>query len=197
VNKQIKKHLLLLLNKDKETREGLAANGELFDGYHPEMEKVHKENGKQLKEIVDTYGWPGKSMVGEEGAEAAWIVFQHNISEPNFFKELLPILQSEADKGEVEWSWVAKTIDRIRMYEGKPQVYGTNYDWDEKGELSPWPIENPEEVDKRRKEMGLPPLDKATAEMRKRALETNEKPPQDFIEQRKKMEAWCHKVGWR
>src|SRR2546430_12422286 len=36
-----------------------------------------------------------------------------------------------------------------------PQVYGTQYDWDEKGELNPHPVEDPEGVDELRRSVGL------------------------------------------
>lgn len=45
--------------------------------------------------------------------------------------------------------------DRIRFNEGKPQVYGTVLDWNQDGELS-CVVEDPEVLDSRRQEMGLP-----------------------------------------
>jgi hypothetical protein len=32
---------------------------------------------RRLVEILDTYGWPGRSLVGEDGAEAAWALALH------------------------------------------------------------------------------------------------------------------------
>jgi hypothetical protein len=38
------------------------------------MEAVDKKNRDRLKEIVDKHGWPGRSLVGKDGAHAAWLV---------------------------------------------------------------------------------------------------------------------------
>ncbi|MDF2934230.1 MAG: hypothetical protein K0R36_3561, partial [Chryseobacterium sp.] len=32
--------------------------GELGNGYHPEMEKLHKENAQYLKNIIERIGFP-------------------------------------------------------------------------------------------------------------------------------------------
>lgn len=197
VNEKLRDELLSLLEQDRRTREQLASTGELFEAYHPKMEEVHKKNARRLVEIYEEYGWPGKGLVGEDGAEAAWIIFQHNIGEPEMFRRFLPILENEAEKREIEPSWYAKTVDRIRVFEGKPQIYGTNFDWDEGGNLSPWPIENPETVNNRRKKVGLPPIKEDIARTRREAQERGEKPPRDFEGKRKQMEEWARKVGWR
>jgi hypothetical protein len=31
----------------------------------------------RLRAIVSQYGWPGRSLVGEDGADAAWLLLQH------------------------------------------------------------------------------------------------------------------------
>jgi len=43
-----------------------------------EMQQTNRRNTARLKEIVSRYGWPTISMVGEEGAEAAWLLAQHS-----------------------------------------------------------------------------------------------------------------------
>ncbi len=51
-------------------REELAADGSLFEGYHPRMEQVHRKNADRLRAIVQHHGWPGSNLVGEDGEEA-------------------------------------------------------------------------------------------------------------------------------
>ena len=53
---------------------------------------------------------------------------------------------------------VAMLEDRIRTFEGRPQRYGTQFDWDEHGHLSLLPLEDPAGVDARRRAIGLGPL---------------------------------------
>jgi hypothetical protein len=197
MNDCLKQELLQLMQLDIDTTDRLAQNGELFEGYNPKMQRLHRSNAERLKEIIKEHGWPGISLVGKEAAEAAWIILQHNIGDPKMFRQMLPKLRIAAKKGEIDKIWLAKTIDRIRVYEGKPQLYGTNYDWDENGDLSPYPIQNIKNVDRLRKEIGLPPLSEYTEMMRKKAKVREEKPPTDLKKYRRQMEEWCHMTGWR
>ncbi|MEU2146151.1 DUF6624 domain-containing protein, partial [Streptomyces globisporus] len=51
--------------------------------------------------------------------------------------------------------------------EGRPQVYGTKFE-PVAGELVPWPIEEPEQVDRRRAALGMEPLADHTDRIRRR-----------------------------
>ena len=48
--------------------------------------------------------------------------------------------------------------DRVRIAEGKPQVYGTQGQTNPDGVLIPFPIEDEEHVDERPKAIGLEPI---------------------------------------
>ena len=65
--------------EDLRVREELARDGGLFDGYHPRMQEIHERNAKRLLAILNLHGWPGRDLVGESAAEAAWLVVQHAI----------------------------------------------------------------------------------------------------------------------
>ena len=197
MNQKIREKLIALQNKDLEIRQHFVENRELFDGYNPKMEEIHKENAKQLKKIIKQHGWPGKNLVGEDGAYAAWFVLQHDISEPDFIRSSIPLLQEAANKGELPKKYVAMTIDRIRIYEGKPQVYGTHYEWDDSGEMSPVFLENPEKIDERRADMDLPPLAKNIKRIQEETRKENRQPPADIRAYRKKAEDWYKLAGWR
>ena len=184
-----------MLAEDDRVREELSADGSFYDGYHPRMEKVHRNHASRLREIIQQHGWPGITMVGTDGEEAAWRIAQHSIGEPEFLRNVLSLLKSAAEKKEAPLWQIAMTDDRIRMFEGKSQLYGTSFDWDEEGQMSPYPaIENPESVDQRRAKMGLPPLQEEIA--RKRG-ENIEKPPANIHDRRKQMDQWAQSVGWR
>jgi hypothetical protein len=90
---------------------------------------------------------------------------------------------------------MAMMLDRIRTYEGRPQVYGTQFDWDDEGRLSPRLIEDREGVDKRRQEVGLEPLEAATERLRSR--DTAQSRPADLAEHKRRMDEWAQQVGWR
>ncbi|MGB8402049.1 DUF6624 domain-containing protein, partial [Bradyrhizobium sp.] len=83
MNVDLQRDLLAMREADLRVREELAHVGELESGYHPRMELLHRQNAERLRAIVAEHGWPGTAMVGEDGAQAAWLVLQHSISEPD------------------------------------------------------------------------------------------------------------------
>ncbi|MFO0636921.1 MAG: DUF6624 domain-containing protein [Nannocystaceae bacterium] len=78
-------------------------------------------------------GLPRRSRVGEQAAGAAFRIVQHAIGEPAFMRAMLPLLREAAERGELPPAMVATLEDRICVFEGRPQRYGTQYDWDADG----------------------------------------------------------------
>src|SRR2546426_845935 len=128
---------------DLALRDALARDGSLFQGYHPRMAALHQRHGTRLAALIDAHGWPGRSRVGAASARAAWLILQHAIANPPLMRRGLTLLQGGASEGEVSPLEVAMLEDRIRTFEGRPQRYGTQFDWDEHGRLSPLPLEDP------------------------------------------------------
>lgn len=193
----IRRALLAMVEEDQRVRAALVADGSLFDGYHLEMQAVHEANADRLERLLDEIGWPVASAVGEDGAQAAWLIAQHAIARPDFQHRCLRLLERASERGEAPAWQAAKLLDRIRFFEGRPQVYGTNLDWDEDGTLGPGPIENAAEVDARRASVGLEPLGEALARSRAAAAEERDRPPADPLERQKRFVAWAREVGWR
>jgi hypothetical protein len=120
------------------------------------MNEMDKKHRTRLKEIVKKYGWPGQSLVGKDGAQAAWLIVQHSERDRTFQKQCLNLMK-KAPKGEVELQNVAYLTDCILVAEKKKQRYGTQLRV-VKGAFQPRPIEDPTHVDKRRAEMGMSTL---------------------------------------
>lgn len=186
-----------MMEEDQRVRAELAADGSLFDGYHPRMELVHRRNAARLSAILDRCGWPGRSQVGSDGAHAAWLIVQHAVGDPVLQRRCLELLRAAAAQGEAALLDVAMLDDRIRVHEGRPQRYGTQYDWDSTGQLSPLPIEAPEHVDERRRAVGLGPLAEQTRRQREFAAQANERPPADWAARQREMNDWFRSRGWR
>jgi hypothetical protein len=193
----LRNELLAMAARDLALRSELAAGGSLFDGYHPRMQAVHDANAARLAAIIAACGWPGEPQVGADGAEAAWIIAQHAIAQPPLQRNALVALQAAARRGDVPPLHPAMLEDRIRTCEGRAQRYGTQFDWDERGELSPLPIEDPDGVDLRRNEVGLGPLEADLAARRSAMAESAERPPADWGARQRKMDRWLRAVGWR
>lgn len=183
--------LIALALDDQRVRAELLAEGVLFGGYHPRMESVHRRNAARLAEIVAAGGWPTERVVGVEGAAAAGLIAQHAIGEPDFQRACLVALQRASDRGEVPAWQPAMLEDRIRVFEGRPQRYGTQLEADDEGRLHPHPIEEPEGVEERRRAVGLEPL----ADRLARAERVP--PSADRAAHQRGYEQWLRDVGWR
>ena len=196
MNEKLLQQLVDLGRQDEETRTRLLKEGRLYEGYAPEMEQVQLENATRLQRIVDEHGWPGASLVGEEGAQAAWLIAQHAISNPAFQQASLVHITQAVQTNEVPPTYFAFLTDRILFNQRKPQQFGTVFDWDEDDEISPWPIEDEDNVDKRRASVGLPPLENAVASMRQETAIEGNAPTKSYAKRQQEVEEWARRVGW-
>jgi hypothetical protein len=121
------------------------------------LQAVDRKNLACMKDIVDRVGWPGKTLVGATGSQAAWLLVQHADSDLAFQKRCLALIFAAVEKGEARPEHLAYLTDRVRMAEKKKQVYGTQFH-EVNGRQEPWPIENESDLRHRRKEVGLPPM---------------------------------------
>ena len=195
MDEALRTRLLAWIGRDEAMRSRLAADGSLFEGYHPEMQAVHDAHAAELETILAERGWPTRTMVGADGAEAAWLIVQHAIARPDLLRRALPLLEAAAARGDIPAWQPAYLSDRIRTFEGRPQLYGTQFDWDEQGEMSPLPIEDPAGVDARRARIGLPPLAEAIARHRRQS--EREPRAEDLNARQREMDEWAVRVGWR
>ncbi|MBA2405276.1 MAG: hypothetical protein H0V66_10935 [Bdellovibrionales bacterium] len=185
-----KDKLIPLVERDQFIRDALDRRGVLEDAYHPEMEKVHLENARKLKELIKKNGFPVLSNAGEEGVQLSWLIIQHAISSPDFMRECLTEIRMAVAQDDYPKDLLAYIDDRIRYFEGLPQLYGTNFDWED-GELRPTPIEDPKFLDLRRKSLGLPPIAETLFKIAHSA------PPKDPLKKASEFQKWLLSVGWR
>lgn len=178
-NESLRKELLRLMEEDQAARkkfiEWLSRQGKGdmkkdLAGDQPvarSSREIDRKNIARMKEIVDKYGWPGKSLVGADGANAAWLLVQHADQDRTFQKKCLELVKAAFKQGEATGQQLAYLTDRVLVGEGKKQIYGSQFQQKD-GKLLPSPIEDEANVDKRRKEVGLNPL----AEYAKQLAET-------------------------
>lgn len=187
-DESLRRALLELADEDLRVRRQLEVEGELTGGYHPRMEALHSDNAARLRAIIDDHGWPSASLVGEDAAEAAWLVLQHAIGDPSLQRRGLELLEAAVASGDAPAWQAAMLEDRIRMFEGRPQRYGTQLWPDEHGEPRPHEIEDPDRLQERRREVGLEPL----AERLVRGPQLSGPPDHEEAE----YEAWRRRAGW-
>jgi len=157
-NPELHAELMKRMKTDQEARMEKNPNGfkiTMIDG----------DNTSWMKQVIEKHGWPGRTMVGGDGAQAAWLLVQHADRDPVFQRRCLELLTKAYEKGEASADHVAYLTDRVLIAEGKPQIYGTQFE-SVNGKLQPRPIENEAEVDQRRAAMGLQPLAVYAEQMR-------------------------------
>ncbi|MBI1920479.1 MAG: hypothetical protein HYS23_05270 [Geobacter sp.] len=169
MNEDIRNELLLMRQEDQKVLQELIDNGELGTvEYHPRIREVHERNTARIKHIVEQFGWPGISLVGKEGAEAAWLIVQHAVLDTAFMESCMALLGEAVRSGDAEGRHFAYLQDRVLTMSGRPQIYGTQHNVDGNGTVFPLPIENPAEIDDLRMEMGLGTLAEATRRLQER-----------------------------
>jgi|SRR5215216_1375397 len=113
----------------------------------------------RLWEVLDDYEcWPGWRLVGRDGAEAAWLVAQWAIDDVGLQRRCLEMLELAVACNDADPVHLAYLTDRVRMHDGRDQLYGSQFVLGEDGELRPWPVDDVAAVDRRRARLGLPPL---------------------------------------
>jgi len=121
-----------------------------------EMQAVDARHTSRMRAIVAKHGWPSRSLVGDDGSHAAWLLVQH--ADSAFMAQCLPLMERAVAAGQASGKDYVYLLDRVRMQQGKPQVYGTQFTLAADGQLVLHPIEDAEHVDERRRAIGLPPM---------------------------------------
>jgi len=189
--------IIELKDDDLNLRNELIQSGELRDGYHRELEDLHNRNAEILDNIMDEISYPSIDKVGEEAHEATWLIIQHSIGQPDFMKKCAKLLEKAVFENEANPKHLAYFTDRIAVHEGKPQLYGSQFDWNEMGELSPQFFDDLIKVNRRRLAIGLNTLEDQTEIIRQIANDENQKPPLDFEKRKNQINEWRKSVGWK
>ncbi|MCO7247739.1 DUF6624 domain-containing protein [Halomonas sp. Mc5H-6] len=166
MNQNLADELVTMMTEDQWLLQQLYDSGKLpSESYHPRMKALHEHNASRLKVIIADNGWPGVSLVGEEAAKAAWLVIQHSVSDPEFMGECVYLLEDAVAREDVAGWQLAFLQDRVRTLSGRPQYYGTQFDVDESGWPTPFPIEDSATVNERRARLGLNSIEERQEQM--------------------------------
>lgn len=122
---------------------------------------VDIENQKKLKEIISQHGFPTKKLVGKDGMEAVFHIIQHAGNDQEWQAARLQEVENAVKIGDMEMKNYVYLYDRIKLHANLPQRWGTQFSTVKKKEnlVILHTVEDTENLDKRRKEVGLEPID--------------------------------------
>ncbi len=121
------------------------------------IQKQDSINVINVKNILDEHGWLGPDIVGNEGNLTLFLVIQHSYPETQV--KYLPMMREAVKNGNAHPSHLALLEDRVALGKGEKQIYGSQIGQDqETGEYYVLPLIDPDNVDERREEVGLGPI---------------------------------------
>lgn len=111
----------------------------------------------KITKILDERGWLGTDVIGNMGNQTLFLVIQH--ADLPTQEKYLPMMRDAVKEGNAAASNLALLEDRVALRQGRKQVYGSQIYYDEKtGQHYVAPLEDPDNVNKRRAEVGLGPI---------------------------------------
>ena len=118
---------------------------------------IHEKDSVNLLKVLallDKNGWLGPDVVGQQGNNTVFLVIQH--AGLKVQQKYLPVMRDAVKKGNAFPDQLALLEDRVAIGEGRKQLYGSQIGMD-KGSKTYYiePIEDPDNLDKRRKNVGL------------------------------------------
>lgn len=143
-------------------------SGEIQEKYGHDSEEVRAHwdliqeqdsiNLVKVEKILDEHGWLGWDKVGRNANAALFLVIQHADLETQ--EKYLPMLREAVKRGDATPADLALLEDRVALRQGQKQIYGSQIGRDTvTGEYYISPLEDPDNVDKRRAEVGLGPIE--------------------------------------
>ena len=124
----------------------------------PVLDASLRANEEWLKGVLKRIGWFDISRYGADASQAAWLIVQHADHDPSWQREILQMLASKVQSGDMQGRYYAYLVDRVAVNGGEPQVYGTQGGCVD-GEWRLKEVADPVILDRLRSEAGLEPLE--------------------------------------
>lgn len=94
-------------------------------GIHTRFAEVTRRHTARLRAIIHVHRWPGRSLVGEDGSIAAWVIAQHLDHDQALQQRCLTLLERAVAANEADATSLAFLTDRVLVNAGQLQRYGT------------------------------------------------------------------------
>ncbi|ANH81370.1 hypothetical protein A8C56_10580 [Niabella ginsenosidivorans] len=108
----------------------------------------------KVTDILDKYGWVGADKVGGKANQTLFLVIQH--ADLKTQQKYLPMMREAVKNKNAGNSALALLEDRVALGEGRKQIYGSQIGYDNETKKNyVLPLDDPDNVDKRRAAVGL------------------------------------------
>ena len=126
-----------------------------WEGWYTVRDSINRIHKNGLDSIIEEYGYPGYDLIGENGESNFWVMVQHSDFDPGFQAGVLILLKEQIDKKNANGSHYGLLTDRVRKNTNKPQLYGTQVNYNKFGQAYIEFLEDSVNVNNRRKAVGM------------------------------------------
>lgn len=131
-------------------------------------DSIYQSNYDKTRKIFERVGFPGYDLVGKQGSFNFWLIVQHLDKWPKFQDRVLKAMKKQVSKNNASPGDFAYLTDRVRLNQGRKQIYGTQVEYDTNTcKAYPPKLIKPGSVNSRRHSVGLSPLEVYLNEMGK------------------------------
>ena len=162
-NKTLAAELIRMGERDQDIRKRLMTNQSVTSlpraqrqALVVELNQTDMELTAELKKIVAANGWPTIALVGSQASQAAFLVLGHS-EDHQWQKQLMPQLEELVQQEKIFGDNIPIVEDKILKSEGKPQRFGTQFDFSN-GVMVMWPVEDPDHLEELREKYMQPPM---------------------------------------
>lgn len=132
--------------------------------------QADSESAAFMRSVLASFDWIDKDRFGARSSRQAWTLVQHADDYSDLQKLALDRMAPYLQSGGILPGNYAYLWDRVAVNAGRLQRYGTQPTWKcSEGQLTLYPMKDPEYVDDRRAEMGLGSVVNDLAEMARKA----------------------------
>jgi hypothetical protein len=152
-NDSLRRVLLRLVERDQAARAQFGAR--VMDSlYVQQMMSVDSLLAAEMAVILDRFGLPTRAMVGPAGSDAAMLIIQHSWP----LQERALASASALPAGQISAEKLAMLEDRVRVHQGRPQRFGTQFNTGSDGVFRLAAVSDTAGLDARRAAAGIPPM---------------------------------------
>jgi hypothetical protein len=135
------------------------ASMDTFQLYEKIQNQTFERHIPFAKKIIKDFGYPTYEMIGKENSNNFFYLIQHSDKDVKFQAQALKLIKKQVDNKQAPEGRYAFLYDRVQLNLGKKQLYGTQVTYDDDGNAIPKNLKDKKNVNKRRLELNMTPIE--------------------------------------